>query len=77
MQKSDLFGKTVLLVDDVITTGATVNACADLLRKHGAAFVCAVAPAKTGYSPFRWNLVPPEEATEWMPESTDEEERTI
>jgi ComF family protein len=37
----------VLLVDDVVTTGATLAACADALRKGGACGVRAVAFAKT------------------------------
>lgn len=42
-----LHGKTVLLVDDVITTGATVSACAEALKNAGAAAVFAVALART------------------------------
>jgi predicted amidophosphoribosyltransferase len=32
-------GKKVLLVDDVFTTGTTVNECARVLKKNGAAEV--------------------------------------
>ncbi|MDD2916657.1 MAG: phosphoribosyltransferase family protein [Candidatus Gracilibacteria bacterium] len=32
----DIQGKDIILVDDVISTGSTVNECAKLLKKHGA-----------------------------------------
>lgn len=43
---SAVVGKTVLLIDDVFTTGATLNVCADTLYKAGAAAVDVLAIAR-------------------------------
>jgi ComF family protein len=42
-----LAGRTVLLVDDVATTGATLEACARVLRRAGAAAVIGCVLART------------------------------
>lgn len=48
LHPEEVAGKTVLLVDDVVTTGATLSECARLLRTAGAKRVCAATVAKTG-----------------------------
>lgn len=43
---ADLSGKRVLLVDDVMTTGASLDECARTLKLHGAAEVCVLVVAR-------------------------------
>jgi ComF family protein len=44
--KEDVKGKSVLLVDDVYTTGATVNECARILKRSGANQVVVLSLAR-------------------------------
>jgi len=44
--QEEIQGKTVFLVDDVITTGATLNECAKVLKRTGAQSVWGLAVAK-------------------------------
>ncbi len=47
-KRGDLSGKTVLLCDDIITTGSTLNACSKILKESGAEKVyCAVLAGGT------------------------------
>ena len=43
-------GKSIILLDDVYTTGATVKECARALRRAGAANVEVVTVARVGYA---------------------------
>lgn len=46
MEGIDLSGKSVVFVDDIITTGSTASAAVRLLRQMGAARVYVLAPTK-------------------------------
>ena len=52
-----LTGQTIALVDDVITTGATADECAKILKDHGARRVVAVAFARASYDPTHPNRI--------------------
>jgi predicted amidophosphoribosyltransferase len=45
-QGSDTIGKTFVLIDDVVTTGSTLAACAEALVRAGAASVKAATVAR-------------------------------
>jgi ComF family protein len=44
--RASVEGRTVVIVDDVVTTGATVEACARVLKAAGAREVCVLALAR-------------------------------
>ena len=46
VRKKEITGQAILLIDDVITTGSTINACAQQLKLNGANEVFAVSIAK-------------------------------
>lgn len=47
---TDIAGLRILLVDDVVTSGETLNECAGVLRNRGAAAIFGIAVSKGGQS---------------------------
>lgn len=45
-KNADVKDKSLVLLDDVLTTGSTLDACASVLLEHGAASVCALTVAR-------------------------------
>lgn len=52
-------GRRVLLIDDVLTTGATLRAAAAVLKSAGAAYVCALTLARADHRLFGFDLASP------------------
>ncbi|MEK7673419.1 MAG: ComF family protein [Patescibacteria group bacterium] len=48
-----LKGKTVLLIDDVATTGSTMQACSEALKQAGVKYICGLVVAR---APLRYRL---------------------
>jgi len=48
MNPDQVRGKRLMLVDDVLTTGSTMNECAQVLKEAGAAEITVVALAQSG-----------------------------
>lgn len=49
VNKKEVAGKNVLVIDDVFTTGATTSACAEVLKKAKAKHVYVLSVASTSY----------------------------
>ncbi|MCE7936424.1 ComF family protein [Candidatus Saccharibacteria bacterium CPR2] len=47
INQNEIAGKEILIIDDVVTTGATLSACAKTLKNAGAKTVSAIAIAQT------------------------------
>ena len=47
MNEREIVGANVVLLDDVLTTGATLNTCVSVLKRAGAGNVVAVVLART------------------------------
>jgi ComF family protein len=47
LNKSRILGKSIILVDDVFTTGATINECARVLKEAGAEKVFSITIARS------------------------------
>lgn len=49
IRADEIKGKNVLVIDDVFTTGATINECARVLKREGARKVFSITAAQTAF----------------------------
>jgi len=52
----EILGKRIILIDDVFTTGATLNECSKLLREAGAKKITCICIARAFHSPLMRNF---------------------
>lgn len=52
-KRKSLDGKIILLCDDIVTSGATLSKCADILKEQGADVVYAAALVRAGSGNYR------------------------
>ena len=50
LPRAEVEGRSILLADDVVTSGSTLSECARVLLTAGAAQICAVTLAQAGQS---------------------------
>lgn len=46
-ERTDIYGKNVILIDDIVTSGASIGVCATLLKNAGVANIVGLVCAKT------------------------------
>ena len=59
-RKSVIKGKSIIIIDDIVTTGASMGGCAKILRKNGAKKIlgaCIAIAYKDEYTPPIKNFI--------------------